>query len=212
MSLILDATERRCNHRVRESARLANVWRRADPAQLLLGFRFTPARRKRRVRAASKMDRRESMVVDAGARTRERNTLMNVSNTKRIVLGLAGLALAATFLAARGQEQRPRTRAEIMRMKLEYSKKVLEGLTLENYETIIKNAQALKKLSEAAEWEVPTIPNAGEYVVFTSEFQRLADELAKKAKEKNMDGATLAYLRLTMNCVNCHKYVRQATK
>ncbi len=99
-----------------------------------------------------------------------------------------------------------------MHLKLEYSKKVLEGLTLENYETIVKNARALKALSEAAEWEVPTIPNAGEYVVFTTEFQRLTDELAKKGREKNIDGATLAYLRLTMNCVNCHKYVRQLAK
>jgi hypothetical protein len=70
----------------------------------------------------------------------------------------------------------------------------------------------LKRLSEAAEWEVPTIPNAGDYVIFTSEFQRLADEMDHKAKDKNIDGATLAYLRLTMNCVNCHKYVRQVTK
>src|SRR5690348_16450923 len=141
-----------------------------------------------------------------------RNHPMDLSNRKRLVLGLAGFALAATFLAARAQEQKTRTRAEFMRMKLEYSKLVLEGLTLENYETIIKNARALKKLSEAAEWEVPTIPNADEYLVFTGEFQRLADEMAKKAREKNMDGATLAYLRLTMNCVNCHKYVRQATQ
>ena len=137
---------------------------------------------------------------------------MDPSNRKRIVLGLAGLALAATFLTARGQGPRPRTRAEFMRLKLEYSKLVLEGLTLENYQTIIKNAQALKKLSEAAEWEVPTIPNVGEYIVFTSEFQRLTDELVKKAREKNTDGATLAYVRLTVNCVNCHKYVRQTAK
>ena len=55
-------------------------------------------------------------------------------------------------------------------------------------------------------------PNATDYIAFTTEFQRLADEMALKAKEKNLDGATLAYLRLTMNCVNCHKYVRQTTK
>jgi hypothetical protein len=42
----------------------------------------------------------------------------------------------------------------------------------------------------------------------TNEFQRLCDELAEKSRAKNIDGATLAYLRLTMNCVNCHKYVR----
>ena len=49
---------------------------------------------------------------------------------------------------------------------------MLEGLTLENYDAISKNAKALKRLSEAAEWEVPTIPNATDYVAFTSEFQR----------------------------------------
>ena len=137
---------------------------------------------------------------------------MNATTMRRIVLGSVGLALTAAALAAQEGVQRFGTRAEFMRMKLEYSKSVLEGLTLENYETISKNAKALKRLSEAAEWEVSTIPNATDYVVFTSEFQRLTDELAQRAKDKNIDGATLAYLRLTMNCVNCHKYVRQMAK
>jgi hypothetical protein len=148
----------------------------------------------------------------AEARTPGRKMPMNLTTMKRIILTLAGLAFSAAFLAAQGQEQRPRTRAEFMRMKLDFSKKVLEGLTLEDYEAISKSAKALKRLSEAAEWEVPTIPNATDYVVFTTEFQRLADEMAQKAKDKNIDGATLAYLRLTMNCVNCHKYVRQSSK
>jgi hypothetical protein len=58
----------------------------------------------------------------------------------------------------------------------------------------------------------PTIFNVGDYDIFTTAFQRLADEMNRKAKDKNIGGATLAYLRLTMNCVNCHKYVRQITK
>ena len=122
------------------------------------------------------------------------------------------LMFFAVVLAEAGGEQRPTSRAEFMRMKLEYSKKVLEGLTLENFDAISQNAKALKRLSEAAEWEVPTIPNATDYVAFTSEFQRICDELIQKAKDKNIDGATLAYLRLTMNCVNCHKYVRETPK
>jgi hypothetical protein len=137
---------------------------------------------------------------------------MRRSNRKKIVLGSLVLALAATVLVARAKEQGKHSRAEFMRMKLEYSKKVLEGLTLEDYETIVKNAKALKKVSEAAEWEVPTIPNASEYVVFTTDFQRQADELAKKARDKNIDGATLAYVRMTMNCVDCHKFVRQSKR
>jgi hypothetical protein len=99
-----------------------------------------------------------------------------------------------------------------MRQKLEFSKNVLEGLSLEQYSLIEKNAKALKKLSEAAEWEVPMIPNATDYVAMTSEFQRYADELAKNAKQQNIDGATLAYLKLTLNCVQCHKFVRFASR
>jgi hypothetical protein len=125
---------------------------------------------------------------------------------------LALIALATAVLAARGAEQKRRTRAEFMRTKLEYSKQALEGLTLENYDAIAKSAKALRLLSQAAEWEVPTIPNATDYVSFTREFQLLTDEMALKASQKNIDGATLAYLRLTMNCVNCHKYVRGITK
>ena len=131
---------------------------------------------------------------------------------RRIVLCSFGLVLAAAAWAAQGGAQQPRTRAEFMRTKLEYSKKVLEGLTLEDYAAISKNAKALKRLSEAAEWEVPTIPNAPDYLMFTTEFQRLADEMDRKARDKNIDGATLAYLRLTMNCVTCHKYVRQSAR
>lgn len=131
-----------------------------------------------------------------------------MSLTKKTCL-IAGLvALLAVAGVVRGQPSPAPSRSEFMKKKLEYSKKVLEGLTLEDYDTISKNAKALKLLSQAAEWQVRTIPNAADYVSFTNEFQRLADELAQKAKDKNLDGATLTYLRLTMNCVNCHKYVR----
>ena len=99
-----------------------------------------------------------------------------------------------------------------MRQKLEFSKNVLEGLSLEQYSMIEKNAKSLKCLSQAAEWEVPTIPNATDYVALTSEFQRNADDLIRHARESNIDGATLAYVKLTMNCVQCHKYVRFASQ
>jgi len=99
-----------------------------------------------------------------------------------------------------------------MRQKLDFSKDVLEGLSLEQFASIERGAKALKKLSEAAEWEVPTIPNATDYVAQTSEFQRSCDELLKQAKARNIDGATLAYLKLTMTCVQCHKFVRFANK
>ena len=141
---------------------------------------------------------------------------VNLPMMRRIALGAAGLAIAVAVVAVAVAQQaggKPRrSRAESMRMKLEYSKTILEGLALEDYEKISKNARALRQLSEAADWELPTILNAGDFIIFTTEFQRLTNEMERKAKDKNIDGATLAYLRMTMNCVTCHKYVREAAK
>lgn len=141
---------------------------------------------------------------------------MTARDRRRIALVpiLAATIAAALFVGkspAPAAQQPRRTRAEFMRQKLEFSKNLLEGLAMENHETIARNAKALKLLSQAAEWEVPTIPNATDYVAFTTDFQRIADDLAKQAKAKNIDGATIAYVKLTMNCVECHKYVRFAS-
>jgi cytochrome c556 len=128
------------------------------------------------------------------------------------VLALLGLVLGTALSTSRAGQEPKRTRSEFMRQKLEFSKNVLEGLSLEQYPMIEKNARSLKVLSQAAEWEVPTIPNATDYVAMTTEFQRYADELIKNARNRNIDGATLAYLKLTMNCVQCHKFVRFASR
>jgi hypothetical protein len=141
-----------------------------------------------------------------------RNTPMSTRTRIRFISAVALFALAAGVWTVEGQEPKTRSRAEFMRLKLEYSKKALEGLTLEDYDAVAKNAKALRLLSQAAQWEVPTIPSVPDYVIYTSEFQRITDDMAAKAKEKNIDGATLAYLRLTMNCVNCHKYIRMPRK
>lgn len=136
---------------------------------------------------------------------------------KQAICRGVGLLLALTVLttapsASLKAEQKPPTRREFMRQKLEFSKLLLEGLTIENFDLIAKNARALRTLSAAAEWEVPVIPNANEYIVYTAEFQRHCAELSKSAREKNLDAATLAYVKLTMSCVNCHKYVRFASR
>jgi len=128
------------------------------------------------------------------------------------ILALASLPFVSALSTGRASQQKNQNRSEFMRRKLEFSKNVLEGLSLEQYPMIEKNAKALKVLSQAAEWEVPMIPNATDYLALTSEFQRYTDDLVKAAKQGNIDGATLAYVKLTMNCVQCHKYVRFASQ
>lgn len=70
---------------------------------------------------------------------------------------------------------------------------------------IAKNSQAMSLLSLESNWQVL---QTTEYLDRSKEFRRAADALTQAAKKKNLDGAALAYVQLTMNCINCHKYVR----
>jgi hypothetical protein len=92
-----------------------------------------------------------------------------------------------------------------MRRKLELAKNALEGLAVEDFALIAKNARGMRELSEDARWRVS--PNIN-YLRLSAEFEDLTNELATKAKAQNLDGVTLAYVKLTMNCVKCHKLVR----
>ena len=43
---------------------------------------------------------------------------------------------------------------------------------------------------------------------YATEFVSIVDELDRRAKEEDLNGATVSYIRLTMNCVECHKFTR----
>jgi hypothetical protein len=92
-----------------------------------------------------------------------------------------------------------------MRKKLESSQSVLEGLALEDFDLIAKGAKELKTTSAAAEFMVIHDPL---YTEYADDFRRVVEKMGKAAKEKRIDGATLAYMDMTMSCVECHKYVR----
>jgi hypothetical protein len=92
-----------------------------------------------------------------------------------------------------------------MRKKLEASQSVLEGLAVEDFDMIALGAKQLKTTSAAAEFMVV---NDAMYAQEADEFRRIVGKLEKAAKEKRLDGATLAYVDMTMSCVECHKYVR----
>jgi hypothetical protein len=121
-------------------------------------------------------------------------------------LGLLALAvtLAGWPLASGGGQKRTPLQ-EFMRQKLELAKNALEGLAVQDFALIAKNAKAMREVGEDARWRVSPNPN---YLRLSAVFRDLADELATKANQEKLDGATLAYVKLTINCVECHKLVR----
>ena len=102
--------------------------------------------------------------------------------------------------------QKPAGLAKLMVDKLDNAKKLLEGIALSDFTKISNSAERLMQLSKTAEWFVHKTPR---YEVHSNEFRRAAETIMQKSKEKNLDGVTLAYFDLTMQCVRCHQYVRE---
>lgn len=119
--------------------------------------------------------------------------------------GMAVFLVGAFLLLSVPGDAQSLSRREFMRLKLEHSQKILEGLVTEDYEVMAQHAQKLSLLSLDASWQVL---QTTEYAQESVEFRRAADALTAAAKRKNPDSAALAYVNVTMKCVQCHRYLR----
>jgi hypothetical protein len=121
-----------------------------------------------------------------------------------IVLGL-GTLVARSQQVIEGDEIKEDAKG-FMAQKLGHSKQVVSGLALENFDAIEQSADKLIQISYESNWKTF---QSEEYLDLSEEFRGSASRLKKAAREKNLDGSTLAYFEVTMNCVRCHKYVRK---
>ena len=116
-----------------------------------------------------------------------------------------GVMFFGLVVAPFSQPKVPVRTKEFMREKLEHSQKLLGALATEDYFTLDKLAQRLSAMTQGADWLAFQNPD---YTAFSAAFRSHANALSKASKEKNIDSATLAYVRMTMSCVDCHKFVR----
>ena len=142
---------------------------------------------------------------------------MSKSQRVSMILGLIGIVMVWTMLGVgpatsqdKAQKKAPDAKRDLeqttfMRKKLEASGQILEGLTSEDAQLIIKGAKALVEMSAAEKWQVQ---NNVMYRQFSAEFQRSAKGLLEAAEKENYDAAALKWIDTTMKCMECHKFVR----
>lgn len=136
-----------------------------------------------------------------------------------VVLGIGALALLRLSVAADDKEQptappekaaqqrKPLDNAlrQFMRLKLDASGKILEGLAVEDFDLLKEGAQKLNEMSRAEQWRVS---NDALYRNFSADFQRLTGDLVKAAEEENLDRVALKWVDATLGCIECHRYAR----
>jgi hypothetical protein len=124
-----------------------------------------------------------------------------------MVMATIGLPLTAT--ASAQEPVRADDVAAFMRAKLGHSSEVLEGLALEDFTKIGRGAHNLSLASQAASWQVL---QTEDYARMSADFRRSCDSLRAAAKAENLDAAALAWMEVTMKCIQCHRYVRDANR
>jgi cytochrome c556 len=92
-----------------------------------------------------------------------------------------------------------------MRLKLQPVKDILEGIALEDYDRIVAAAERIQALSLDESWMVL---QTDEYRRHSDEFRRAVKVTVDAARDRNLDGTTVGYMQMTMNCVRCHRQLR----
>jgi hypothetical protein len=125
-----------------------------------------------------------------------------------LAIGLAVISLCTGFWVAWAENKSEPAQKEttFMRTKLLHAQKVLEGLLTEDFEMIVTHAQKMSLLTQGLGWQVL---QGQEYTQRSTAFRRSVDQLTEAAKKKNPDGVSLAYIDVTIQCFQCHQYVRK---
>lgn len=121
-----------------------------------------------------------------------------------LAMGVGGCCgiLGAYHLHA--QQQRSQINAFMLR-KLDLAKDMLEGLTTNNMEKVSQSAQGLNALSIESAWNVYTTED---YLDMSEDFRHSLSIIRNGAKSGNVDRATLGYINMTVQCVECHRFLK----
>jgi hypothetical protein len=119
---------------------------------------------------------------------------------------LAAMLLGLTITVATAQRPKPEPTRAFMQLKLDESQKLLAAIALEDFDEISRASQKISLLTEDENWQVI---QTAEYRRHSDEFKRSSNAVTEAARKKNLDGAVLAYMQMTMQCVQCHQHVRK---
>lgn len=130
---------------------------------------------------------------------------------KRALFLLAAIAAGVLLTCGRPAEADEKP-TDWMKQKLEMSQNILAGLTKGDFDAIEANAQKMNLVNYLEKQIAADQPHYKEYTRQLTAFETANRDLLRQAAKKNIEGSTLAYMQLTVSCVQCHKIVRDAKK
>ena len=99
----------------------------------------------------------------------------------------------------------PSDSAALMRAKLASTQKIVEGLLEKDFDLVIRGGDELLKIEAHAGWPAE---QDQVYSHHRNEMQRQAAKVGQLGRNRNLEGASFAYMHLVSTCIDCHSYCR----
>ena len=116
---------------------------------------------------------------------------------------LIGVVLIASVGATSGATQTVALN-RLMRTKLEHVQQILANVVTSNWADLERHSEELRRAARDPAWAVLTTP---EYVRQSEAFLRASEDVLEAAKRRDEEAAPIAFVALTMSCVQCHRHV-----
>lgn len=122
-------------------------------------------------------------------------------------LGCCVVMLLAVAVGGPSPSAQTRQLSQVMRMKLDHSKDILEALVTSDWQLLDRASRDMAGVADDPAWRILTMP---EYVRQSEAFLRATDDLIDAAERRDLEAASLGYVSLTTSCVSCHRYVARS--
>jgi hypothetical protein len=109
---------------------------------------------------------------------------------------------AVVGLAARPSQGPPLN--NVMREKLGHTQKILEAVVTNDWVALETHSRELERLTRDPRWIVLKYP---EYARHSSAFVRAIQDLHLAAAQRDLERTPKAYIAVTLQCVECHRYL-----
>jgi hypothetical protein len=113
------------------------------------------------------------------------------------------VALTVCLGIAAGPSQGPEL-DRVMREKLVHTQKILEAVVTSDWVGLETHSRELERLTTDPRWMVLRFP---EYARHSTAFVRAIQDLHRAAAQRDLDQAPKAYVAVTLQCVECHRYL-----
>jgi hypothetical protein len=95
----------------------------------------------------------------------------------------------------------------LMRQKLVHAQKILEAVVTSDWVALETHSRELEQLTREPAWMVLQYH---EYRQHSDAFLRAIEALHRAAAQRNLEASPRAYVDMTLQCVDCHRYLARA--